>query len=97
MKASAKHLGPCFCRQGLHAATQHVQAGEVVPSALTHTSIPSLRDKGRMLVSTGAGCLLSPLPAQGWQMAPVRWSCVALATGLGAAAAARWKHSARLS
>lgn len=49
-----------------------------MPSALTHASIPSLRDKGRMLVSTGPGCLLSPLPAQSWQMAPVCWSCVAL-------------------
>lgn len=28
--ASAKHLGPCFCRQGPHAAPQHVQAGEVL-------------------------------------------------------------------
>lgn len=95
----AKHLGPRFCRQSLCAA-QQAQAGEEVrnvSSALTYTFIPSLQDKGRVLVPTGAGCLLSRLPARGWQMFLVCWSCVALATGLGAVAAARRKHSVRLS
>lgn len=96
--ASARHLGPCFCRQGLRAATQHVQAGEVLcPLPSPTPPSPPCETKGRMLVSIVAGCLLCPLPARGWQMAPVRWSCVALATGLGAAAATRRKHSARLS
>lgn len=42
MTASAKHLGPCFCRQGLHAVPQHVQAGEVLcplPSPMPPSSL----------------------------------------------------------